>query len=167
MTLSAAQLNGHTGDNEIGTPDDLFADLHRRFDFNYDAFAGHKNALLYLYSTENGTFFGRLPLVEQAHQATGLTFPWEGRRVFWNPPYGRGIYLQCIEKAIEERNNVEISVGLLKYDASTETGRLIRENFHIEYLPRIQYKGMKTAAPFASVIAINRPDRWSPRKDKA
>mgnify|MGYP001571270140 CR=1 FL=1 len=46
----------------------------------------------------------------------------------------------------------------MKYDASTVNGRLLRENFHLEYLPRIKYKGMAHGATFASVLAINRPD---------
>ena len=173
MTLSAAHLNGHSGDNEIGTPDDLFAWLNRRFRFDYDAFASHFNNLLPVYSAKDGTFREKqdylpgvdhyVPGVPQTlSELNGLEYPWSGWRVFWNPPYGRGVFRHAIEKAIEERNNVEVSVGLLKYDASTENGRLIRENFHIEYLPRVRYKGMTQGATFASVLAINKPDIWSP-----
>ena len=164
MPTSAAALNGSSGDNEIGTPDDLFAWLMRRFRFDYDAFASHENALLPFYSTEDGTWQGHSRptpgqlVAEQGYRQTGLTYPWSGRRVFWNPPYGRGIFRQAIDKAISERNSVSISVGLVKYDASTENGRLLRENFHLEYLPRIKYKGMTAAATFPSVLAINRPD---------
>ena len=166
-------MNGSSGDNEIGTPDDLFAWLNRRFRFDYDAFASHLNNLLPVYSTKDGTYTetqAYLPGVDHYVPGTprlvgpldGLSIPWNNRRVFWNPPYGRGVFRQAIEKAIEERNNVEASVGLLKYDASTENGRLIRENFHIEYLPRVRYKGMTQGATFASVLAINKPDIWSP-----
>lgn len=158
---TAAELNGHSGDNEIGTPDDLFAELDRRFQFQYDAFASLENALCSAFSTKDGTYRsdpGEYPHVFSL--ADGLAYPWANLSVFWNPPYGRGIFRQAIEKAIEERNSVRRSVGLVKYDASTENGRLLRENFHLEYLPRIKYKGMSTAATFTSVIAINRPDRW-------
>lgn len=164
---SAAELNGHSGDNEIGTPDDLFAWLMQRFGLDYDAFASHENTLLPFYSTEDGTWRGYHPplpgamMQEVGYRQNGLLYPWRGRRVFWNPPYGRGIFRQAIEKAITERNTVSISVGLVKYDASTYNGWLLRENFHLEYLPRVRYKGMAQGATFPSVLAINRPDYLS------
>lgn len=159
MSLSAADLNGHTGDNEIGTPDDLFEWLDRRFQFDYDAFASDQNHLLLSYSTELHTVIHSVtmfPPVNEVDGIDGLRYPWLGLRVFWNPPYGRGIYTQCIEKAISEMRDVEISVGLCKYNASTVNGKLLRDNFHLEYLPRVRYKGMTTAAPFASVLAISK-----------
>ena len=184
--VKPTEMNGHTGDNEIGTPDDLFDWLNRRFNFNYDAFASSENHLCDYYSTIAGSFEEAFNRPEESYPGDGISNDWADQRVFWNPPYGvhenacntetckrkkcaeRGYhnateatgYEECIRKAIAERNNVEISVGLCKYDASTETGRLMRENFHLEYLPRIQYKGMTAPAPFASVIAINIPDRW-------
>ncbi len=169
-TLSAAQLNGHTGDNEIGTPDDLFEWLNDRFQFDYDAAASHENHKAPLYSTVGGTFWCN-PVgenesceidfwhgVRQEPQRDGLLFPWVSLRVFVNPPYGRGIYREFIEKAISERNNAPIIVMLAKYDASTATAELLRDNFHLEYLPRVKYKGMESPAPFASVIAIAKKD---------
>ena len=159
MPASAAALNGSSGDNEIGTPDDLFAWLMRRFRFDYDAFASRENARLSVYSTVDGTFVDGVPALPERQD--GLTFPWAGWRVFWNPPYGRGVFRAAIEKAVAERNNVEVSVGLVKYDASTYNGWLLRENFHLEYLPRVRYKGMTAAATFPSVLAINRPDYLS------
>lgn len=163
MSLSAADLNGHTGDNEIGTPDDLFAWLNRRFQFGYDAAASHDNHLLPMYSTVDGTFavtslaaVGGGADVLPISTASGLQYSWGGGRVFCNPPYGRGIYTDFINKAIIESPSAEVIVLLGKYDSSTANGKLLRDNFHLEYLSRIKYKGMTTAAPFASVLAISK-----------
>lgn len=153
-------MNGSSGDNEIGTPDDLFAWLHRRMQFNYDAFASHANALCDRYSTIEGTFRQIKDRPKLVSVLDGLNVSWDGRVVFWNPPYGRGIFHDAIVKAIDERNFVRRSVGLVKYDASTANGRLLRDHFHLEYLPRIRYKGMTSAATFSSVLAFNKPDEW-------
>lgn len=166
-------MNGHSRNDEIGTPDDLFQWLERRFIFSYDAFASHTNALLPLYSTQEGTFEipGGYPAASAIHlpvsDEDGLTFPWEGRRVFWNPPYSRPLFGQAIEKAIEERNAAEISVGLVKVDTSTKNWALLEKYAHVEWLPRVKYKGQKQAATFHSAIAIMRPDKYTPRRSHA
>lgn len=176
-------MNGSSGDNEIGTPRDLWRWLDWRYKFTFDAFASHENALVRSYATSAGTFFntsgpirhvvdGMTPHspehmdavirnIRQLSDEDGLTVDWADRVVFWNPPYGRGIFHDAITKAIDERNSVRRSVGLVKYDPSTDNGRLLRDHFHLEYLPRIRYEGMTSAATFSSVLAINKPDKWS------
>lgn len=143
-------MNGHTGDNEIGTPQDLYYWLDRRFGFTFDAAAALGNAKTLHFATAQGCYIEDRKYTDK----TGLEVDWSNLRVFCNPPYGRGIYRQFIDKAIAERNNANIVVMLAKYDASTENGRLLREHFHLEYLPRIRYDGMTAPAPFPSVIAI-------------
>ena len=127
-----------TGSAEWRTPPDLFARLSRRFQFDYDAFASHENALCDLYSTVGGTFTrlgddpGHYP-----EDGDGLTFSWEDRRVFMNPPYSRGLIEQCVEKAYEERDNAAIIVALIP--AATETRwfqRFILPHCHIDWLPK-------------------------------
>jgi len=160
--VEPTQMNGHTGNNEIGTPQELFDWLNRRFKFNYDAAASDDNAKCDWYSTVTHTIAPVLWVDDRAlldmFDLDGLTYEWRGKRVFVNPPYGRGIFTQFIEKAMDERSNAEIIVMLAKYDASTRNGRLLRDHFHLEYLPRIKYEGMTQAAPFPSVIAIARQD---------
>lgn len=56
------------------TPPDLFASLHREFNFTVDAAATPANALLPRFWTRNEDAFAQ---------------DWRGERVFCNPPYGR------------------------------------------------------------------------------
>lgn len=160
------ELTGHSGNDEITTPRGLFDWLNRRFMFDYDAFASHENALCDIYSTKDGTFIRNARWDGSSARADGLTHPWEGFRVFLNPPYSNPLMRQAIEKCIEERNNAQIIVGLFKFDTSTANGRLLMDEryFHLEPQPRIKYGGMKSAATFASVIAIAKPDVWRPGK---
>jgi len=196
--MKGADLAGHSGNDEIGTPQWLFDMLDRRFQFDYDAAASHENRKTHIYSTVDGTFscgsYGPWVGPPQLYvDGDGLGFRWKGRRVFVNPPYSRPLMGQFIQKAIDERNNAEVVVMAVKYDASTENGRLLREHFHLEYLPRIQYEYPKAvieemrakaeatarkkgktlpanwtppAATFPSVIAIVKPDFIRPGKEK-
>lgn len=121
-----------SGSGEWRTPPDLFARLNRRFQFNYDAFASHENALCGSYSTVDGTFSYGLDYPED-----GLSFNWQCLRVFMNPPYTRGLIEQCVEKAFNERDNAAIIVALLP--AATETRwfqRYILPYCHIDWLPK-------------------------------
>lgn len=148
----------------MGTPDDLWEWLNRRFWFNYDAFASDANRLRHHYSKVSSTvgcFRDSFIL-----GSNGLNHSWENHRVFWNPPYSKPLFGMAVDKAIAERNNVEISVGLVKWDTSTEACRKLSAYAHVEPLKRVKYKGMKAAATFASAIVIMRPDIWTPPKGK-
>ena len=131
-----------SGSGEWRTPPDLFARLNRRFQFDYDAFASHENALRMYYSAANGTYQEHLSASENKHwekisDCDGLTYPWMGRRVFMNPPYSRGLIEQCVEKAFNERDNAAIIVALIP--AATETRwfqRYILPHCHIDWLPK-------------------------------
>ena len=127
-----------SGSGEWRTPPDLFARLNRRFQFDYDAFASHENALCGLYSTVRGTFtkLGDEPGL-YPENGDGLTFSWDTLRVFMNPPYTRGLIEQCVEKAFNERDNAAIIVALIP--AATETRwfqRFILPHCHIDWLPK-------------------------------
>lgn len=169
LTKPGQELVGHSGNDEIGTPRWLYDDLNRRFQFDYDAAASADNFKCLPWSGADGTY--HLDIGNQLVRIDGrdgLTFPWAGRRVFVNPPYSAPLMGQFIEKAIEERNAAEIVVMLVKYDASTANGRLLREHFHLEYLKRIRYEGMSQGATFPSVVAIVRPDPpTKPREESA
>jgi hypothetical protein len=118
------------GTGEWRTPPDLFARLNERFQFTYDAFASHENALCDKYSTIAGTFRkypgayaherGTLAGVEEIDSLDGLHQDWDRRRVWMNPPYGRGILAQAMEKAAASRNSASIIVALIP--ANTDTG---------------------------------------------
>lgn len=160
-----------SGSAEWRTPPSLFAALNRRFDFDYDAFASHVNALCWTYSTVDGTY-GKgggtyTRLLVDGHKS-GLEYPWYGRRVFMNPPYSRGLIEQCIEKAWSERNNAAIIVALIP--AATET-RWFQEwvlpYCHIDFLrPRVRFIDPETwkpggSPPSGSVVAVFKNDwKW-------
>lgn len=61
MTVAQDKTGVGAGSMEWQTPPELFAWLNRRFQFDYDAFAGHENALCDLYSTVEGTYNKTLP----------------------------------------------------------------------------------------------------------
>lgn len=127
-----------SGSGEWRTPPDLFARLNRRFQFDYDAFASHENALCDLYSTVDGTYRklggGRY---EQVSDKDGIAFSWENRRTFMNPPYTRGLIEQCVAEAYNERVYAPIIVALIP--SATETRwfqRYVLPHCHIDWLPR-------------------------------
>lgn len=166
MPKPGRELQGHSGNDEIGTPDDLFEWLNRRFQFDYDAFASHENALREDYSTVDGTFCTDRPLdgnpsgPSLIEHLDGFDFPWAGCRVFANPPYSAGMIMRFAVKAYAERDSAAIIVGLVKWDTSTEASRFLTTFCHVEPLPRIKYKGMAQAATFASAIVIVKPSLW-------
>lgn len=155
------ELTGHSGNDEIGTPQGLFDWLNRRFLFSFDAAASHENHKLPFYATIDGLFYDLSGGV-RTEASDGLTASWNDLRVFVNPPYSQPLMGQFIQKAIDERNSAQIIVLLVKFDPSTKNGRLLMDNFHLEYLPRVKYDGMKHAATFPSVVAIAKPD-WKQR----
>lgn len=84
-----------TGKDDWETPADLFAELHKEFNFTLDAAASDTNHKLPRYYTEADD---------------GLAHSWEGERVFVNPPYSRRTKTNpgqeaWIEKAYSEAQN--------------------------------------------------------------
>lgn len=173
--VKPSEMNGHTGNDEIGTPDELYRWLDRRFQFDYDPAASRELHCTRLYSTPDGTFkecaYGEACADPAGHEHVseldGLNFEWTDRRVYCNPPYSRPLLGQFIDKAILERNAAEIIVLLVKVDTSTAWWERLAAHAHIEYLPRIQYKGQESPASFQSCIAIIRPDRYSATKKRS
>jgi phage N-6-adenine-methyltransferase len=118
------------------TPPELFGNLQRTFQFDYDAFASHENALCETYSTVDGTYRKREDVQpwpdlvlnpqpprrwqQQIDGRDGLTQLWQNMRVFMNPPYGRGVLEQAMAKAASERDSADIIVALIP--ANTDTG---------------------------------------------
>lgn len=129
MTFQSERVALGGGRDEWGTPRAFFQRLHRVFRFDYDAFASEENALCELYSSVEGTFrhscFARPPHAswcngrERRSDLDGLREPWEGRRVFMNPPYSRGLLEAALRKASEERNNAEVIVALIPDNRDT------------------------------------------------
>lgn len=141
MTGANDRTGVGAGTAEWQTPRPLFGALNRRFQFDYDAFASHDNALCELYSTVDGTYRKVTGRFAEAGYGDGLAFDWQNLRVFMNPPYSRGVIEQCVRKAYEERDRAAIIVALIP--AATETQwfqRYVLPHCHIDWLPqRVHY----------------------------
>ena len=150
-------LAGSSGNDEIQTPRALFDALNLAYQFDYDAFSSHENALCHWHSTVDGTFGQSLFCTED-----GFAYSWERSRVFLNPPYSK---LQAVaDKMVSERNKAEIIVALLKVDTSTKWWQTLAPFAHIDFLPRrVKYvhpdppKGW-AGASFPSAIVLMKKD---------
>ena len=89
--------------NEWGTPQDLFDQLDKIYNFTLDPCATHENAKCKKYYTK---------------QDNGLSKDWGGEIVFMNPPYGREIG-KWVKKAYEESLKGAVVVCLIP--ARTDT----------------------------------------------
>jgi len=81
----------------------------------------------------------------------GLVLSWAGRRVYCNPPYGRGI-IDWVTKARE----AALAVFLLPARTDTEWFQVcLREAREIRFIRgRLHFGDAKGAAPFPSIIVI-------------
>lgn len=149
----------YTNNDEWRTPPWLFAKLNETFQFDHDLFAAPGNALLESYSTSEGTYvYG-----QRVYSHTGFELPLDGRRVFANPPYSRGLLARAVEHLYNERQRAAVSVALLP--ASTDTKwfhRYVKDQW-IEFLPRIKFINPETgeegkSPPRGSMIVVFRKD---------
>ena len=105
--------------------------------------------------SEFGLDFDPCPLSESP-EVDGLAVSWAGRRVFCNPPYGRGIGA-WLAKARE----ADVAVFLLP--ARTDTAwwhEYAMKADEIRFLRgRLKFGGAKNSAPFPSVVLVYRGAR--------
>jgi len=124
--------------DEWETPQDLFDELDKEFNFEIDVCASDSN----------------YKVIEHYSKLTdGLTSDWMGQRCWMNPPYGREIG-KWIKKASEN----PLTVCLLP--ARTDTRWFhdyIYNKAEIRFLKgRLKFSGSKNSAPFPSMIVIFR-----------
>lgn len=107
-----------SGRGDYETPDDLFAALDRRVGrFTLDAAANRANTKVpWHYCTTEGT---RGEDHSWLSEADGLTYPWEGDRVWLNPPYTRGALEPFMAKCAAERNNAASITALIPVATDT------------------------------------------------
>lgn len=138
-----------TGRGDWQTPPDLWVRMNARWQFDYDAFASHENALCRHYSTPEGTFVKCDPDI--ASSMDGLALPWMNRRVFLNPPYSRGFIGAAAEKSERERNSADIIVGLFPENRDTSWWRSFIKNKATVYsIGRVRYIDPATGEPGGS-----------------
>lgn len=125
--------------DEWETPDTIFENLNKIFNFTLDAASSDKNAKLPKHYT-----------VED----DGLAKSWEGERVFCNPPYSQ--VKKWVKKAYDERNKAKVIVFLIP--ARTDTmwfHEYVIGKAQIYFCKgRIKFKGAKYNAPFPCMLCI-------------
>lgn len=123
------------------TPQDLFDELNKEFNFDLDPCATHDNAKCSRYYTK---------------QDDGLKQIWTGR-VFMNPPYGREIQ-KWVKKAYESVKNGESELVVCLLPARTDTRwfhNFIYNKAEIRFIKcRLKFGNAKNSAPFPSMIVI-------------
>lgn len=131
--------------DEWATPQQIFDELDREFDFNLDPCASDTNAKCSRYYTETDD---------------GLTQKWGGSRVFCNPPYSQ--IGQWVEKAYHESQQDETLVVML-IPARTDTRYFHDFIYHRAELRfikgRLKFGNAKNSAPFPSMIVVYRGPR--------
>lgn len=136
---------------EWETPQDLFDQLNKEFNFTLDVCATAQNAKCPNY----------IP-----RETDGLAISWEGRTCWMNPPYGREIG-KWIEKAKMESLAGATVVCLLPARTDTRWFHdfIWNENMKrpqgfvsIRFIKgRLKFGGASNSAPFPSMIVVFRP----------
>ena len=139
-----------SGSSEWATPQEVFDDLHREFQFTLDASASAENAKVARFYTADDD---------------ALTQSWDGR-VWCNPPYGR-VVKKFLEKAVKEvstNDRCEVIVFLLPARTCTkwfhnyvwdERGHHPRTNVSVRFLRgRLKFGEASASAPFPSMVVV-------------
>lgn len=129
--------------NEWETPQYLFDELNKEFNFNFDPCATKENAKCKYYCTK---------------EENGLDRDWDGYRIFCNPPYGTDTP-KWVKKASEAKDGTVV----LLIPARTDTKYFHQYIYHkaeIRFIRgRIKFVGNQKgsgSAPFPSMIVIFR-----------
>jgi site-specific DNA-methyltransferase (adenine-specific) len=135
-----------------GTPPELFAEWHKRFNFTIDAAADETNHLLPRWYGPGGD-----------HE-DALSAPWEPMQRYWlNPPYSRGLQYKFAQRAIAAAVG-DGSLVVMLLPARTDT-KLFHELWDRDTLKprpwvrelhflkgRVKFVGAEHGAPFPSMI---------------
>jgi phage N-6-adenine-methyltransferase len=147
-------MKGHkaltsTGNGEWETPEDFFQAVNKIYNFNLDPAATDLNAKCDLYFTK---------------EQDGLNQSWQDKRVWINPPYGRGVVDPWVKRAyysVMEWNEAEFAVMLLP--ARTDTNwfhgyiydAFLNKNADIRFIKgRVNFVGGKSGSTFPSMLVL-------------
>lgn len=127
---------------EWETPQDLFDELNKEFNFELDVCATKENA-------KCKDFFSL--------KENGLLQDWSGKRIWCNPPYGREIG-KWVEKAFLTQTDNYTTTIVLLLPARTDTKWFHDYLYNIADLRflkgRLKFGKSKNSAPFPSMLAI-------------
>lgn len=149
--VSKAEFSSNS--EEWETPNELYNVWNRLFNFELDAAATKENAKCPIFFTK---------------EDDGLSKDWGGKRVWLNPPYGRGITGKWVNKAFEESQKGSTIVMLLPVRTdqwwfqtiiwplynSTLNGERMAEIFFLN--KRVKFVGATSGAPYCSMIVVLR-----------
>lgn len=128
--------------DEWATPQWLFDELNKEFNFTLDPCATEENHKVSNYLTK---------------ESNGLAISWGGYNVFCNPPYSQ--IDKWVEKAFRETRNDNTIVVLL-IPSRTDTRyfhNYIYQRAEIRFIKgRLKFNESKNSAPFPSMIVIFR-----------
>ena len=128
--------------DEWETPQDLFEELDKEFNFDLDVCATSDNHKCPVYFTK---------------EDNGLTKNWGGYRVWLNPPYSE--IDKWVEKAFRETRN-DNTVVVMLIPSRTDTRyfhNYIYQRTEIRFVKgRLHFNDSKGAAPFPSMIVVFR-----------
>ena len=139
MTLPPALVSSKS--NEWATPQDLFDELNKEFDFTLDPCSRNGNHKCANYFTQ---------------KENGLLQSWNKNSVFMNPPYG-GQTGFWIRKAYEEsiRGATVVCLIVSATDRSYWHDFIFPHAAQIRFLRgRLKFGDSKLSAPFASAIIV-------------
>ena len=135
------------------TPQELFDELNKEFNFEVDAAASDENHKCDIYFKKNPDPF----------HCDGLTADWGGHITFCNPPYGREIG-KWVRKAYETQksawNYKYKTIVVMLVPARTDTKWFHdyiynKENVEIRFLKGpLKFGNAKNSAPFPSMIVV-------------
>ena len=148
MNKNTRNLMFSSKSDEWGTPQELFDELNKRFNFTLDPWATPENAKCVKYFTP---------------EEDGLSKDWSGHTVFLNPPYTRGAIAKWVKKAHDEGNKPDTMVICL-LPSRTDTKywhEYCMEAAHIYFIKgRLKFKGeANNSAPFPSALIIFSKDK--------
>jgi site-specific DNA-methyltransferase (adenine-specific) len=128
------------------TPQKLFDELNKEFNFTIDAAADKENHKCERYYTR---------------EENGLEKSWKGERVFLNPPYGRELPKWVKKAADEAKDKSTIIVMLIPARTDTQWFHdYIYKKAEIRFIKgRLKFGDGKKDAPFPSMVVIFRRGR--------
>lgn len=134
--------------DEWATPQSLYDELNREFNFTLDPCATSANAKCERYFTK---------------EQDGLKQSWAGEIVFCNPPYGK-MMSKWVEKCHQESAGATV---VMLIPARTDTRyfhEFIYKKHEVRFIRgRLRYNDGRGQSPFPSMIVVMRP---SDTKDK-
>ena len=134
-------MSVHFSSQTVEWPTDqgVFDDLDDEFNFTLDPCCTKESAKCSTYFTE---------------EDDGLSQPWDGHRVFMNPPYGREI-TKWIEKAYKSSQHGATVVCLIPSRTDTRWWHDYVMKGDIRFIKgRLKFGGHKNSAPFPSAVVI-------------